>query len=467
MQSIPVLRWLANVFLLTALLWSPCSPGIAEVKRPNILIAIADDLTWYDVGCYGNPDVKTPHLDQLAKEGIRLTGCFTSTAMCAPTRQQLYTGIYPVRNGAYPNHSRVYQGTKSVVHYFRELGYRVGLAGKRHFGPQASFPFEFLSPGKNLEQGKVNEFLKRDPHQPFLLIFASNEPHQPWNKGDAKQYDSHKLTIPPWMIDTPITREQLTHYYAEVEYLDHQMGALLQLLRDAGLEKNTITLFTSEQGAQFPFGKWTCYDLGLKTATIVRWPGKIQPGSESSALVQYVDIVPTLLEAAQGNVPQGLDGKSFLKVLTGEADSHRSFVFGVHTTRGIIKGSNSYPIRSVRSDRFKYIRNLQHQSSFRNIVTETDRSGLWNSWKEASPKGEQRARFYQHRPREELYDLQNDPWELHNLADDSTYHEQKAKLNSELQSWMKQQGDLGHLTEMKAKTRQGKGKKQENKSRTK
>ena len=105
--------------------------------KPNIIIVLADDMSWHDAGCYGNTDIQTPHIDKLAKQGMRFTHAFTATAMCAPTRQQLYTGVFPVRNGAYPNHSGVYPGTKSLPHHLQALGYRVALLGKTHFKPAA------------------------------------------------------------------------------------------------------------------------------------------------------------------------------------------------------------------------------------------------------------------------------------------------------------------------------------------
>ena len=150
-----------------------CQAAVAAKKvRPNIVLVMADDLNWNDLGCYGNKDIKTPNMDQLAREGLRFTHCFTATAMCSPTRQQLYTGVFPVRNGAYPNHSKVKPSARSLVHHFKPLGYRVGLVGKRHFGPPASFPFETVN------NKTAKEFISREG--PFLLVVASGFPHTPW-----------------------------------------------------------------------------------------------------------------------------------------------------------------------------------------------------------------------------------------------------------------------------------------------
>jgi len=178
---------------------------------------LPDDLSWHDIGCYGNSDVKTPNIDKLASQGMRFTRAFTTTAMCAPTRQQLYTGIYPVRSGAFPNHSKVKPGTKSMVHYFKDLGYRVGISGKTHFGPTASFPFEKVGGGSPTFK-KIEEFIKRDRQQPFCLVVTSHHPHAPW-KGSEK-YDPEKLKLYPYVVDTPETRKALANYYSEVTVFD-------------------------------------------------------------------------------------------------------------------------------------------------------------------------------------------------------------------------------------------------------
>lgn len=451
---------------------------------PNIMLIIADDMMWRDCEPYGNREVKTPHLARLAAEGMRFDACFTSTAMCAPTRQQLYTGIFPVRNGAYPNHSKVYPGTRSIAHHLTSLGYRVGLIGKRHFGPPESFPFENLASGKNgaSDVAAIAKFVNQSREQPYCLIVASNEPHSPWNRGPQDAYKADELTVPPYLVDTAETRDALVKYYAEITYLDGQVGDCLRVVDRSGTADNTIVLFTSEQGSSFPFGgKWTCYDTGLKTACIVRWPEKVKAGSRTDAMVQYADILPTLIEAAGGDPAtidtgcpgaaggsRGFDGRSFLNVLLGQSQSHRDHVYGVHTTRGIINGSECYPVRSVRSQRYKFIRNLNSDEPFSNIVTRGD--AIFSSWERAGGKSAARAKAYRNRPAEELYDMVNDPWELNNLADDlaedADLQAVKAELARELEQWMSQQGDFGNATELKSHQRQGRNQQRPPKSKS-
>jgi len=399
---------------------------------------------------------------------------FTATAMCAPTRQQLYTGLFPIRNGAYPNHSRVYDEVRSLPHHLAALGYRVGLHGKQHFNPASSYPFEILQEHDEhplqLNEQALKAFITRDTAQPWCLIVASREPHVAWNTGDRARYSADNLTVPPYLIDSPETRDVLVRYYAEITYLDQQLGRCVSMVEAAGVRENTIVIFTSEQGAQFPFGgKWTCHDNGLKTAFIIRWPGMIAPGTRTQAMKQYVDVLPTLLEAAGGEPGsmnagrpdrygrQGFDGASFLQVLRGRTDHHRDYVFGVHTTRGIINGSASYPIRSARSHQFKYIRNLNHEATFYNLES-TVPDKLLFSWRRLGERDSAiaaRVRLYQYRPAEEFYDIQQDPYELNNLADDATYNDEKRQLQVELDRWIRQQGDEGIDAELKANERQG------------
>ena len=415
--------------------------GAANERRPNIVLILADDLTWRDMGCYGNGEVRTPNIDRLAAQGMKFTHAFTATAMCSPTRQQLYTGLFPVRNGAYPNHSRVREGTKSLAHYLKPLGYRVALWGKSHVGPPESFPWEKVK--------DFASFIRRDAEQPYCLVFASPQPHLPWLK--AKGFDPAKLTVPPYLVDTPETRQALANYYTDVADLDRQVG---EVLKAAGAE-NTLVIFTSEQGAQFPFCKWTCYDLGLRTGFIARRPGRIEAGSVTDAMIQYVDVVPTLVEAAGGTVPEGLDGRSFLGVLEGRTKEHGDYAYGIHTTLGIIAGK-PYPIRSIRSRTHRYILNLMPKGEFNNTVIQHDRAVYWRSWvrkAESDDFAAARVARYRKRPKEELYDLAKDPYELENLAGQPEHRALMDRMREKLEAWMKQQGDKGIETEMEALSR--------------
>lgn len=433
-------------------------------QTPNLLVLFADDMTYTDLGCYGNADVQTPHLDRLATESLRFNYCFNSAPMCAPTRMSLYTGIHPVRNGAYPNHSRIYDHIRTWPDYLSDLGYHVGLIGKTHHAPAEKFPFDFLGgrhhdggKGIDLDLGKVGSFIAKHKKTPWCLIVSSNQPHVPWNRGATSQYTPELFTLPPYLVDTPETREALAKYYGEISYMDNQMGQVLEYLRMTGQEEETLVIFLSEQGSNFPHCKWTCYETGLRSACLVRWPGKTEPGSATDAMIQYTDILPTFIDIAGGDPDQhDFDGSSFLDVLTGKASSHHTHVYGVQTSKGIYYGPSAYGIRTVRDTRYRLIWNLNHENEFSNLVTEGFEPYL--SWKEAAEQGNEFAaeqyNRYKSRPEFELYDLKKDPFEMINLADRPEQQEKKESLFRKLQSWMDEQGDQGVETERKALERQ-------------
>jgi N-sulfoglucosamine sulfohydrolase len=260
---------------------------LKDKSLPNILIFMGDDMNWNDCEPYGNTVVKIPNIQRLANEGISFDNMFTSTAMCAPSRQQLMTGLYPVRSGAFPNHSEVYRGVKSFAHHFGDMGYEVALIGKKHYGPSDSFPINYLGgvqhdtgvDGDDIDLDKIKPIVSGE--KPFFLIIAQNQPHSPWNRGNSDQYKAEDLTIPEYMVDSPLTRSHLSSYYNEITYMDSLLGKTLDIIDKAEKTNNTISIFTSEQGYSFPYGKWTCYDLGLKTAFIAKWPGKIEPNTRN------------------------------------------------------------------------------------------------------------------------------------------------------------------------------------------
>ena len=434
-------------------------------SKPNFVFVIADDCTFRDLGCYGG-QAHTPNIDKLAEQGMRFKKCFQAAPMCSPTRHNIYTGLYPVKSGAYPNHTFAKKGTQSIVHYLKPHGYRVALSGKTHINPPEVFPFERSVKNKNPDMDAIDKLLGecKDSGTPFCLFACSNEPHSPWDKGDASQYPPEKIKLPPYFVDTPKTRSDMSKYLAEITYYDGQVGQIMELLDKHNLADNTVLMVVSEQGSGFAFAKWTCYDSGLQSACITRWPGKINPGTTTDAMVEYVDILPTFLDAANIEPPDVLDGKSFLPVLKGETDQHKDFVYGLMTTRGIINGSETFGIRSVRGKRFKYIRNLSPEIKFTNACT---KGQCFQSWVDKAESGDadaaDKVRRYQHRPKEELYDMEADPYEWNNLADDPAFASVKSRLNQKLNSWMAEQGDAGQKTEEEAYLHQGRGKKKKKK----
>ncbi len=440
---------------------------LSATENPNFVFIIADDCTFRDIGCYGG-QAKTPNIDRLATEGMRFTHCFQTAPMCSPTRHNIYTGQYPVKTGAHPNHTQTYRHIKNITDYLPPLGYRVALSGKTHIGPRENFKFEYSKVKNNPDMRAVEELFSEcsKTETPFCLFACSNEPHTPWNKGDASVYPPSKVKLPPYLPDTEIMRDGFSRYLAEISYFDSQVGQILDLLEQHRLSENTLVMVVSEQGNSLPFAKWTCYDNGLQSAMIVRWPGKVKPNSTTSAMVDYSDITPTFVEAANGKPANELDGKSFLPVLTGETNHHKDLVYGVMTTKGINNGTDFYPIRSIRSRKFKLILNLNHEAEFRNACTS---SAEFQSMVQAAENGNDHAKLmvarYQHRPETEFYDVVQDPLEMNNLASDEAHKEEIAELKMKLITWMNSQGDEGIATEMAANEHLQKRKKRNQKSK--
>lgn len=465
-------RFIFSAFVIFAFCISLIA-GESVKNPPNFILMIADDLSYTDIGPYGSDNVKTPNLDALAAEGIKFNHCYNSIAMCVPTRNMLYSGLYPVRTGSYRNHTHSRKGTVSMVQYFHQLGYRVGLSGKLHVGPRDSFPFEIIpgltencvSATDNYNYDNVKKFLTRDREQPFFLVAGYIQPHVPWTMGDPSQFDRKKLKLPPHWADTPETRESYANYLAEVAFLDKQIGELMKIVDDEGLRENTIVMFLSEQGAQFPGAKWTCWEQGLHAGAFIRWPGVIKPGTQSDALISYVDFVPTMLDIARnyGRCSQNfvsdesesfmiydldnldLDGTSFLNVLLGKTKEHSKYAYGIHNN---IPEGPSYPIRSVRTKDFAYIRNLTPDEQYLiKFVQLQPNQPYYPSWRKAAENGNSLAISSidrnEYRPKEELYDLRNDPWEMNNLVDSANHKEILQELRNALDEWMKVQNDPG------------------------
>lgn len=423
-----------------------------QSKKPNVLFFIADDLARNELGCYGGENVKTPHIDQFAQEGVRFNRMFSSTTMCSPTRASIYTGLYPVHNGVYKNHGETKSEVKSIVHYFQEMGYRVGLTGKTHFRPRSVYNFEMIEGFEpncvkrtaDYTLNGISGFMKRDDKQPFCLVVCSTLPHAPWTVGDPAQFDPRKLKLPPHFVDNKETRDAFCKYLAEVAALDQQFGDVLENLEEIGKGGETLVIFSGEQGPQFPGGKWTSWDYGQKSAFIIRSPEGYLHGKTTDAMVQYEDVLPTLIDYLGGKVPNEMDGESFLPVLKGEKSMHRKLAYGVHNN---VPEGTPYPIRSIRDDRYKLIVNLSPKASyFEKHLMNPNKEGYWNTWVRDAATHETAKYWverYTTRPEIELYDTKNDPWELTNLASDEKMKPIIDSMKKELFNWMEQQGDPG------------------------
>lgn len=440
-------------------------------KKFNIVLFIADDLGYNDIEPYGNKFVKTPNLSKLAKQSLQFSKAFASSPTCTPSRCTIFTGLMPIKHGAHGNHSAVATDTKSLVQYLNPLGYKVALAGKLHVGPEEVFAFEKIAdtnvpePGfegraglnYDLNLDPVDDWLgKQQRNEPFMLVVADHSPHVIWP--EKPTYNPEKVDIPSIHVDTRETRISRTRYYTDITKMDENVGKLLKSLEKHHLVENTIVIFTSDQGPQWPFAKWTLYDYGVQVPLLVRWPGVVKP-AKTEALVSLADVVPTAVAIAGGIVPAGIDGQSFLPILLQQKNTQRNYVYASHTGDGAM---NRSPARMVRNNQYKYILNLAPEILY---TTHMDRAKdhdggreYWDSWLKKSFMNEHAAsvlwRYHNH-PKEEFYDVKADPEEKHNLADDGNYQSMLGQFRKEMSDWRNQQKDTitgpENLNEIRAK----------------
>lgn len=431
-----------------------------EPRRPNILIIMADDCTYNDLKVYGGKTAHTPHIDQLAQGGLVFEQAYLCEAMCQPCRSELFTGRYPVANGSAYNHSASRPGILSLPHHLQPHGYRVGISGKVHVKPKSVFPFEIVdgfekscvkNPTKPHKLDEIKEFMGRTDDTPFCLVIALVDPHVPWVMGDSTVYPSSEIELPENIADTPETRECFSRYLAEITYMDGQVGDILDSLDAVGKRAETLVLFTSEQGSQFPGNKWTNWSTGLHSALIASCPNMIKPG-RTKALVQYTDIVPTLLDIngePSEKIQEKCDGVSFLSSLIDHGPSKRKYVYGLHNN---YPEGPPYPVRSISDGTYRLVLNLTPQNTYieKHLMGMTERDQLerkyWSTWIRDSWKESRTYRLvnrFTTRPAVALYHSTTDPYEMKNLAGQPKHKKLIDELRVDLLAWMNSQGDPG------------------------
>ena len=432
-------------------------------KKPNIVVYLSDDHGWEYLGCYGNEHIQTPHLDSLADAGIRFTHAFTPTPTCAPSRSTLYTGLYPARHGAMGNHTECHAHLKTLPSMLRALGYRVAIAGKTHVKPETLFNFEYIGGflpkraehnrkyrQEGLDTEPVERFLsshrQENPNQPICLILGDSNPHVTWEPN--KIYDPDALPLPPYIADTPIARKALANYYQDITTMDTRIGEIDKMLETHGYSDNTLFIYTTDHGSEWPHCKWTLYDTGTRLPFLAKWHGEIPAETVSDAMISHVDFLPTLIDIAGGKPSDSLDGRSFKGVLLGQKGTFRDKIYGTHTRDG---NMNVFPQRCVRDRQYKYILNLMPENSWTTHFTEVEgipesHAEVWKSWVEKAeidPQTAQLIYLTQHHPVEELYDVTVDPYEFNNLAFNTDMRPTLEKMRADVRDWMRSQNDEG------------------------
>lgn len=450
--------------------------GQAADVRPNIILFVTDDMG-ADAGCYGNPVVKTPHLDALAKDGVRLTQAFCTTASCSASRSVILTGLHNHATAQFGHahayhHFSAYKNVKSLPVLLSEAGYRTGRIGKLHVEPPEVFAWQTVlqGPERNpvVMANNSKAFIEAASDQPFFLYFCTADPHrsggsievdpnlpadlQPNPFGNKAtggypgvtevKYDPKDVLVPPFLPDTPVCRNELAQYYQSVSRIDQGLGRLVEILKAAGKYESTVLIFTSDHGIAFPGGKTTVYEGGMRVPMVVKeareqmTEDRGQAGRVSNAMVSHVDLTPTILDYA-GALPQDhkLHGRSWKVAINEENPVGWDRVNASHTFHEI---TMYYPMRAIRSGRYKYIVNLAHGLPFP-FATDLQASPTWQGvLARQDPRelyGQRTVNAYLQRPRYELYDLEADPHETRNLADEPSHADLLKRLQARLQAW--------------------------------
>jgi N-sulfoglucosamine sulfohydrolase len=415
-------------------------------KRPNFVWIVAEDIS-PNLGCYGDKDAITPNLDRLASQGARFTRCFTHAPVCAPSRSGLVTGMYPTTIGSHHMRSTLKEPPATFMEELRKAGYFVAWPGKTDFN---------FNPPKAAFDSTQNWMTKGELKQPFFAfinLFVTHEsqirvPKATYEKNTARlkpseRRDPAKVALPPYYPDAPEVRRDVATYHENITAMDYQVGDILKWLDDKKLADNTVVFFFGDHGWGMPRGKRWLYDSGLHVPFLVRWPGVIRPGTVRDDLAAFLDFAPTVLSIAGVKPLERMQGQLVL----GEGAKPRKYVFAARDRMD----ETFDRTRSVRDDRFKYIRNYYPELPYAQHILYMDEMPtmkVWRQWAaEGKLKGPQALFFAPTKPKEELYDTQADPHEVHNLADDPAHADKLKELRAALDQWVKETKDLGEIPE--------------------
>lgn len=451
--------------LLAAVLLVPLTSFRQADDRPNILFVIADDWSWLHAGAYGDPAVSTPTMDRLAAEGLLFEHAFVASPSCTPSRASVVTGQWFWRLGAGANLYGPLPPEHPVYpELLEESGYHVGFTRK------GWSPGELGDRSRNPagdRYASLHEFLEaRSEGQPFMFWFGTHDPHRRYDTGSGIRsgIDTSLIQVPAVFPDAPDVRSDIADYYYEVQRIDRELTEMLHQLEQQGELDQTLVVITSDNGMPFPRAKSMLYDLGTRVPLIMHWPGTIGPGRKATDLVSLVDLAPTFLDIAGLEPVDVMDGRSLLPIMTstesGLVDSTRTMVyFGKerHVPSQASPDGGGYPMRAVRTHDHLYIRNFR-PDRWPSGTPEDDRaflSGAWYSDVDGSPtkhlmiarrdeSGADENRYmlaFGKRPGEELYDLNSDPDQLHNLVLDPDFASVKRMLWNQLLNKLHETGD--------------------------
>lgn len=416
-----------------------------EPAKPNVLILSCHDIGTH-IGCYGIETVHTPNLDRLAAEGRRFDRAFCTAPTCSPSRASIFTGRWPQQTGVLGlTHGRfawdLHDDEVHMAQVYRDVGYHTELLGVMHethrpdrWGYERVWDFEEQRPSCDelAEEGckRITEFAGGG--RPWFMHIGFFEPHKPWSHGGAEPDDSRGVTVPPYLEDDPAAREQLAAYQGAIRKADAAVGRVLERLAETDQDRDTIVLFLSDHGSPLPRAKASLYDPGLRVALLMRWPGGgWTGGAVHDEMISNIDLLPTLCEACGLEAPDRVAGRSFRLLLDGGPYTPNEAVYAQQNYHG---GPMFFdPRRAVRTERYKLIANFTTAQPW------PPQEGL----RPVDEVAEVVARANQtgSNPFIELYDLQEDPNEFHDLSGDAGRVEVNREMRALLMDWMERVDD--------------------------
>jgi arylsulfatase A-like enzyme len=445
------------LFLFVSIPLATGGRAAQAADRPNILWLVAEDFG-PELGCYGTAQVWSPNLDRLAAEGVRYTRAYTTAPVCSASRSAFMTGMYQTSIGAHNHRShrddgyRLPPGVRVISDRMRDAGYFTAnlreLPRSFGFSGTGKTDWNFAHDGEPFDS---DQWADLKTHRPFFAQINFQETHRRFHA--PRKADPAKVAIPPYYPDHPVTRQDWAQYLDAASELDRKVGLILRQLEADGLAENTIVVFMGDHGQAHVRGKQFCYEEGLHIPLIIRWPkaatppGSFQPGTVSDRLIEAIDLAPTFLDIAGVTRPERMQGEIFLG---DRAAPPRRYAFGARDRCD----ETVFRLRTVRDARYRYIRNFTPERPFLQPNEYKERSyPVWNLLKELDAQGKltpvQKVLTAPTMPGEELYDMDNDPHEIHNLAtsDKPEHRAELEHLRGVLERWIEETDDQGRFFE--------------------
>ncbi len=417
----------------------------ANTKKPNFIIFIADDVSWNDFACYGNPDVLTPTIDKLANNGMMFYNVYLTASSCSPSRNSILLGRYPHNTGAAELHTKPPKHMMSLPEMLKANGYHTVHSGKYHQGDYSEKAFsEIHRESKAITssgEGMWLENIKNRPEsKPFFMWFAALDAHRNWGPNEfSGTHTQENITPPFYLAQGNKTKMDLARYYDEIFRFDHHIKLVTEELKKQGAFKNTMIIIMADNGRPFPHSKTRVNDRGMKTPFIIHWPESVNPATKSDALISVIDIAPTILDIAGIELPESFQGKSFAGILESPGNDFRNYVFAEHNWHDYEAHE-----RMVRNENYMYILNSRPnrpQMGPADAIGSPSFLELSELQKQKKLSEIQSDVFITPRPFEELYYYPEDSLQLLNVASVPRHSDVLQKLRDVLQQWMNATGD--------------------------